>query len=202
MRSHLGEEHGAAFELKRDVSFEGNAPPDAVLTHRAETSGSSEGFWCARCPGKVFVVAEKTGLSRERIARLVRDDLELQHLLAEAPDADPAELVEAYEEDKGAAELLKRHRKRARMRTARPQPAAQERREGAQAYLLAKYEEIGSVEETLWALAQLQTRDPKAYRQVMGTDQAYAVETLRKYWLEIDFDQREAAKQRYLANQQ
>ncbi len=86
------------------------------------------------------------------------------------PEADHPEVVEAYEAQKQAAELLKSYRKRARLRTARPQPAAQERREGAQAYLLAKYEEIGNMDETLWDLLQLRIRDLEAYRQVLGTD--------------------------------
>lgn len=191
-----------AFEPERDVSFAGNLQPDAVLTHRPESPGAAEGFWCAQCPGMIFAVAESPELTPERIAHLALHDEELQNRLVGVAEEDRAELVEAYKREQSGAALLKRSRRQARMRTAKPQPAAQERREEAQAYLLAKYEEIGSVEEALWALAQLQTRDPKTYRQVMGTDQKYAVETLRKYWLEIDSDKREAAKQRYLARQQ
>ena len=131
------------------------------------------------------MVTEQPKLSSERIAYLSRGDEELQSLLAEVPEADHAELVEAHEAQKRAAELLKGHRKRARLRTTRPQPAAQERREGAQAYLLAKYEEIGTVDDTLWDLLQLRNRDPAAYRDVVGSDENYKLETIRKYWYAI-----------------
>jgi hypothetical protein len=197
MRQHLEEEHGRDFESQRDVFYAGNASPDAVFTHRPETTATAEGFWCALCPGRIFVLAMKPGLSEERIAHLALHDPELGQVLAEGAAQDRVELVEAHEEEKSAAALLARHRRRARLRTRVPQPAAQERRERAQQYLLARYEEIGNVEEALWDLAQLRTRDPEVYRQVMGDEADYKIETLRKYWQEIPLAEREATKQRW-----
>ncbi len=198
MRSHLKDKHSAGFELERDVSFEGNARADAMLTFRPETPAAPEGFRCAECPGRVFAVAKRPKLSPERIAHLARHDPELRRRLVDVPSEDQAELVEIYESEKSGAEMLAARRRRSRMRTAKPPPAAQERRDRANSYLLAKYEEIGNVEETLWALAQLRTRDPKAYRKIIGSDEHYKLETLRKYWQQIPLAKRQAAKQRYL----
>lgn len=198
MHRHLEEEHGMEFEAERDVSYAGNPRREAALTHRPETPRSAEAFWCVNCPGKVFMVALQPELSAERIDHLALHDPELRSVLAESTEEDRAEAVEAYEAEKSAAALLARYRRRARLRTTKPQPAAQERRAGAQRYLLAKYEEIGDVEETVWELLQLSRRDPKAYRQVMGTDRQFAFETLRKYWQAIPNEERAAAKQRYL----
>jgi hypothetical protein len=202
MKSHLAEEHGRDFELERDLSMSGRPNPDAMLSYRGENAGGAgEGFWCREHPGLIFTVDPEPALSAERIAHLARLDPELQSRLAEVPETEHAELVQAYEEEKQAAELLKRFRKRRRQRTAKPQPAAQERREGAQAYLLAKYEEIGLVDEICWDLLHLRNRDPAAYREVIGSDEPYKLETVRKWWYEIPESEREAAKHRYLDSQ-
>ncbi|MGB7587997.1 MAG: hypothetical protein WBM00_04745 [Solirubrobacterales bacterium] len=199
MREHLAEEHGRDFDPERDLYYAGNAPAGAILTHRAETPGSVEGFWCSLCPGKVFMAGLQPELTEERIAHLARLDPQLGERLGEVGEAERAELVEAHEEEKNAAALLRDHRRRARLRQRTVQPEAQRRREDAQRYLLAKYEEIGNVEDALWSLLQLRNRDQKSYREVMGTDEEYKLETIRKYWQDIDLERRKEAKQRFLA---
>lgn len=202
MRDHLAAEHGREFDLERDLFHEGNSPSGAILTHRAASAAASEGFWCSLCPGRVFLVSLEPELSEERIAYLARLDPELGALLAEVGEAERAELVEAHLEKQRAASLLREHRRRARLGQGIEQPEAKRRREGAQRYLLARYEEIGNVEEALWSLLQLGNRDPRAYRQVMGTDRPFALETLRKYWGDIDLELRQDAKRRYLARRE
>jgi hypothetical protein len=202
MRRHLEEEHGRDFAVGRDVSYQGNAAPDALITHRPESAATAEGFWCSLCPGKVFLSALQPELSEERIAYLAHRDPGLAKLLAEAGEDEHAELVEARAEEQSAKAILDRRRRRARLSTQKPQPVAQERRERAQAYLLVAYEKIGNVEEALWELAQLRTRDPKAFRRVMGDEHDYKIETLRKYWQAIPIEERQAAKQRYIARQE
>ena len=202
MRRHLAQEHGLSLELWSQASFTGNVQAEAPLTFLPETPAAAEGFYCRDCPGRNFRIAPAPGLSAERIDHLALHDPELQGLLADASEAERAELVEAFQAEKQAAALLERHRKRTRLRTAKPQPAAQERRERAQAYLLAKYEEIGNVEEALWDLMQLRARDLATYRRVIGSDQEYKLETFRKYWAEVPLEEREAAKQRFLDRKQ
>lgn len=200
MREHLEAEHRRGFEAKRDVFYEGNQSPDAVFTHRPETAASAEGFSCELC-GRTFLSALEPGLSEERITYLARNDSELARLLAEAGVDQRTELVKAHRSERSAAALLERRRRRERLQTVKPQPAAAARRQRAQAYLLATYEEIGNVEEALWSLAQLRIRDPKAYRQIMGDEHDYKIGTLDKYWQEIPLAEREAAKQRFLDRQ-
>ena len=72
------------------------------------------------------------------------------------------------------------------------------RRTGSQAYLLAKYEELGTLHEAFWELAHLHDGEPGRYRQVTGSDRLPQYETLRTYWKQIPVNRRRAAKQRYL----
>ena len=72
------------------------------------------------------------------------------------------------------------------------------RRSGSQAYLLAKYEELGTFHAACWELVHLHDGEPGRYRQVTGSDRLPQYETLRKYWKGIPVTQRQAAKRRYL----
>jgi hypothetical protein len=76
--------------------------------------------------------------------------------------------------------------------------AALRRRAGSKAYLLAKYEERGTLHEAFWELAHLHDGEPDRFRQVTGSDRLPQYETLRRYWKEIPVAKRRAAKQRYL----
>lgn len=122
-------------------------------------------------------------------------------MLAEVDDDQRAELVKARQSEQNAAALLARQRRRERLRTVRPQPSAEARRQAAQAFLLSAYEELGNVENTIWSLLDLKRTDAGRYRQIMGTDQLFAPGTVQKYWQEIPLEEREAAKQRYLDRQ-
>jgi hypothetical protein len=75
---------------------------------------------------------------------------------------------------------------------------ARRRRAGSQAYLLAKYEELGTLNGAFWDLAHLHDREPGRYRQVTGSDHLPQSETLHRYWKGIPVTQRRAARQRYL----
>jgi hypothetical protein len=72
------------------------------------------------------------------------------------------------------------------------------RRAGSQAYLLAKYEELGSFRDACWELIHLHDREPDRYRRITGSDRLPQYETLHRYWRKIPRTQRLAAKQRYL----
>ena len=72
------------------------------------------------------------------------------------------------------------------------------RHDGFQAYLLAKYEELGTFREAFWELVHLHDSEPDRYRQITGSDLLPQYETLRRYWKEIPLAERRTAKQRYL----
>ena len=72
------------------------------------------------------------------------------------------------------------------------------RRVGSQKFLLASYAEVGNLNEALWELGHLHDRDPCRYRQLTGSDELPAYETLRGYWKRIPLARRRAAKQRFL----
>jgi hypothetical protein len=77
-------------------------------------------------------------------------------------------------------------------------PHTLRRRAGSQAYLLAKYEELGTFHEAFWELVHLHAGEPGRYRQVTGSDRLPQYETVCTYWKGIPVRQRQAAKQRYL----
>jgi hypothetical protein len=77
-------------------------------------------------------------------------------------------------------------------------PAPQQRRAGFQAYLLVKYEEVGTLHGAFWELAHLHDREPESYRRIAGSDRLFSYETLHRYWKEIPLTKRRAARQRYL----
>ena len=72
------------------------------------------------------------------------------------------------------------------------------RRAGSQTFLLAKYEELGSLHEAFWELAHLHDREPERYRRITGSDRLVQYETLHRYWRDIPHAKRRAAKLRYL----
>jgi hypothetical protein len=72
------------------------------------------------------------------------------------------------------------------------------RRAGSQAYLLEKYEELGTLHEAFWELVHLHDREPDRYRQLTGSNRLPQYETLHRYWQAIPITQRRAAKQRYV----
>jgi hypothetical protein len=82
--------------------------------------------------------------------------------------------------------------------TTKSHPAARRRRAGSQAYLLAKYEELGTLHEAYWELVDLHGREPERYRRMMGSDRLLQYETLHRYWTGIPVARRRAAKQRSL----
>jgi hypothetical protein len=82
--------------------------------------------------------------------------------------------------------------------TSKPNPAALRRRAGSQAYLLAKYEEVGTLREAFRELVHLHDREPDSYRDLTGSDRLPEYETFRRYWKEIPLKERRSAKQRYL----
>ena len=82
--------------------------------------------------------------------------------------------------------------------TTGPDPAFLRRRAGSQAFLLAKYAELGSLHEAYWELVQLHDREPERYRQITGSSRIPQYETFHRYWREIPRKRRRAAKQRYL----
>jgi hypothetical protein len=72
------------------------------------------------------------------------------------------------------------------------------RRDGFQAYLLAKYEEFGTFREAFRELAHLHERDPDRYRQITGSNRLPQYETVCRYWKEIPLTDRRTAKQHHL----
>ncbi len=72
------------------------------------------------------------------------------------------------------------------------------RRARSHAYLLAKYEELGTVHEAFWELAHLHDNEPGRYRTLTGSDRLPRYETFHKHWKEIPVARRREAKQRYL----
>jgi hypothetical protein len=85
------------------------------------------------------------------------------------------------------------------MSSARPSNGAGRRRAGSQAYLLAKYEELGKLNEAYWELVDMHACEPDRYRQVTGSDHLPQYETFHRYWTGIPVTQRRAAKRRYLS---
>ena len=77
-------------------------------------------------------------------------------------------------------------------------PNPQQRRASSQAYLLVKYEELGSLHQACWELAHLHDREPESYRRITGSDRLVKYETLHRYWKEIPIAERLAAKRRHL----
>jgi hypothetical protein len=77
---------------------------------------------------------------------------------------------------------------------------ALDRRVGSQRFLLARYAELGKLNEAVWELVHLHDREPVCYRELTGSDDLPQHETLRRYWKQIPIAQRRAARQRFLGN--
>jgi hypothetical protein len=82
--------------------------------------------------------------------------------------------------------------------TPNPHPVARRRRAGSQAYLLAKYKELGTLHEAYWDLVHLHDREPDRYRRVTGSDRLPQYETLHRYWTGIPVAKRRAARRYFL----
>lgn len=82
--------------------------------------------------------------------------------------------------------------------TRTPNPAALRRRSATQAYLLAKYGELGRFHEACWELSRMHDCEPGRYREITGSDFLPQAETLYRYWKQIPLKRRRAAKQRYV----
>jgi hypothetical protein len=74
------------------------------------------------------------------------------------------------------------------------------RRVGSQKFLLARYGELGKLNEAVWELVHLHDREPGRYRQLTGSDDLPQYETLRRYWKQIPIARRLAARQRFLGS--
>jgi hypothetical protein len=74
---------------------------------------------------------------------------------------------------------------------------ALDRRVGSQRFLLARYAQLGKLNEAIWELVHLHDREPGRYRQLTGSDHLPQHETLRRYWMQIPIAQRRAAGQRF-----
>lgn len=79
----------------------------------------------------------------------------------------------------------------------RHSPAAP-RRARSHAYLLAKYEQLGTVHAAFWELTRMHDDEPGRYRTLTGSDRLPRYETFHKHWKEIPVARRREAKQRYL----
>jgi hypothetical protein len=74
------------------------------------------------------------------------------------------------------------------------------RRAGCQKFLLARYTELGKLNEAVWELSHLHGREPGRYRQITGSDDLPQYETLHGYWKQIPIAQRRAARRRFLGS--
>lgn len=197
MRRHLENEHGLAFQLHRDVHFAGNEIRDPKLTYSPATPAHGARFWCERCAGAVFTLGPPPYGDRERNALLRRTDPGLQGALSSVPPEDTEAFTEAWDRNQIGVAQLHEVGRRERMRTSRRRPEAQLRQDNAARYLLAAYERLGRVEGAIDDLLELQRRDPKRYREILGTDRPYAYETVRTWWRKIPAEEREKAKVRH-----
>ena len=77
---------------------------------------------------------------------------------------------------------------------------ALDRRVGSQRFLLARYAQLGKLNEAIWELVHLHDREPGRYRQLTGSDDLPQYETLHGYWKQIPIAKRRAARQRFLGS--
>ena len=196
---HLAEEHGRAdLDLRRDVAFPGNdAGAEALIAYLAQSARASARFTCSACPGLIFVAGEPAYGAPERHVWLLLAHPELRTTLLAGVN-DPAEqalLLEEWDRGNLGAAQVRAVRQRHSLRTKKAdRPTVEARRARCQAFLLERVERGQSVEAAVGALVALRSVEPAAYERIMGCATAYAPETLRRHWRDIDRALRDAAR--------
>ncbi|HVC06555.1 MAG TPA: hypothetical protein VND98_03080 [Solirubrobacterales bacterium] len=213
MSAHFATVHkGKAFRLERDVSYFGNLSEGATLTYFASEE-EGEGFYCSICHGRTLPKKIPYG-SPERNAKVRRDHPEVWELarkigLENLGEATPEQLIEACEHLEEITEEFDRghYAKAARVEVARAKqrrtkqkgrdPRAASRIENAKAWMLERYAEIGNREVVWDELIDLLKTDPERHRQLIGDDRPITHGTAKRWWEDIDDEERQAAKAAY-----
>ena len=189
-------EHEKPFQLKRDVSYPGNLREDATFTYFASEE-EGEGYYCAICMGRTMIAKLPYG-TPERNALARRRNPEIWGLAH-----DPPEQLEEITVDfdrglyaRAARAEVARAKQRQTKRRGRDARSAS-RIENAQAWMLKRYAEIGH-RETVWEeLGDLLQTDPRLHRKLIGDDRPTTFGTAKRWWDEIDVEERRAAKATY-----
>jgi hypothetical protein len=201
VKRHLLDRHGHVLRLRRDVYWPGNRAKRPVVTLELANYARPARYWCAHCPRghDLFIVgAPVRGPERSALLRL--HDPRVGMLLSGVPTERHDEVIDAYDRGELMPAMIDTALARRRQQTKRnPRPAAQRRRRGAQRWMLARYAEIGNVEEVQNELAELLRDDRQARFDILGEDTTRAEETLKADWRVIPIEQRLAARRTALA---
>lgn len=188
MAAHL-QEHGIeSFQLARHVYLGGTRRPSQLLTWNPAKAS----FSCDKCPGEVFVTGEITD---SIVASAQRWDAGLKpHLTGLTDPADRDQMTRRYLSGELNRERLRSLRGAAHRRTAAAsRPTVEERRRNVQRWMLERYVKLGALERVLEAADELQRTDMDTWLALAF--RPLALETLRKYWHDIDPQEKAQAKE-------
>jgi hypothetical protein len=200
MARHRLVEHGLAFQLGRDVHYQGHSPKRGTLDYIAPSPKTGAAFMCSKrgCEHRRFIVTAPPYGDPKRNAFLELWDPTLRKLAGSLQGADRAAFVEAYDRgDYAKADLHSTQARAAKQVTKRTRPADKARIEGAQKYMLQQRMVTPIDNDAIWDLVKLPARDAALYRKVTGGDDKIKFETARKHWGHIDAGLKARARKRW-----
>jgi hypothetical protein len=190
MRAHRQEEHGEDFDLRRDVSYAGNASETAPMTFVAATPAAGPKYRCKGCEGRVFMLPDPYVGTPERRDHLRSFDPQVRTLLAGVDPQDEDALIDRIE------------RRRLGLFAPAPAEPPTRRRETTARRIEDCYEFLyqrrlagRTVNEAISDLTDLHETNPALYREIVGTTRLYEAETFRDYYKELPEDKKKAAKE-------
>jgi hypothetical protein len=200
MCAHAEAEHGRGFDLRRDVYFAGNTPPETTFDVRARTAAGPAAFHCKHCPGRVFLVGQVAYGTPERNAFVQLHDRGLRDLLAGARMEDRDAITESYDRGELLSAVAASAGKRKRQQTAITSSPNHERKlERCWSYLIWQYELMGTQEKAIDALVALHEGDLDHYAEITGSTWPDRPGTFEGYLKDLPAEIKHQAKQAYLA---
>lgn len=197
IESHLAG-HGHKLRLRRDVAWPGNRAKRPHVTLEPASFARPARVWCGLCPpGRDLHLVGAPERGPARRSWLRRTDGQLEALLRGVAADRHDELIDAYDRGELMPAILEGALTRRRQQTKEPAVArhdAEKRRKGAQGWMLARYAEVGNVDELQDELEQLLRENRHARLEILGEDTTRAKETLKGDWKRIPVEQREAAR--------
>jgi hypothetical protein len=199
MRRHYEDEHGHDFDLRRDVYFEGNTPPETTFDVRAASAAGPAAFYCKHCPGLVFPVGDVAYGSPQRNAFVQLHDRGLRTLLPGVGMEDRDAVTELYDRRKlFSAVAAEAHKRQGQQTAVESSPEYLKRLERCLSYLIWQLELLGTQPKAIDALVALGKRDPTYYAEITGSTWELRPGTFESYLKQLPPEIKKQAKQAFL----